>query len=120
MGKEQISHDGVVRPSRPMASCPVSRNVTLRSLVALHVYATRHSPGHGLLCVICIYALHLNHSGVTAVSWLCPLGQSQEERIECLLLQFLYQPGENSVMAAVPARREAVVLGYAMAVARRE
>ena len=50
--------------------------------------------------------------------WLCPLGQSQEERIECLLLQFLYQPGENSVMAAVPARREAVVLGYAMAVAR--
>ena len=57
---------------------------------------------------------------VTAVSWPCPLGQSQEERIECLQLQFLHQPGENSVMAAVPARREVVVLGYAMSVARRE
>ena len=118
MRKEQISHDGVVRPSCPTASCPVSCKVTLRSPVALHVCATTHSPGHGLLCVVCIFSLHLNHSGVTAVLWLCPLGQSQEERIECLLLQFLYQPGENSVMAAVPVRREAVVLGYAMAVAR--
>ena len=54
------------------------------------------------------------------MSWPCPLGQSQEERIECLQLQFLHQPGENSVMAAVPARREVVVLGYAMSVARRE
>lgn len=52
------------------------------------------------------------------MSWPCPLSQSQEEKIECLLLQFLHQPGENSVMAAVPAE-EVVVLGYAISVARR-
>ena len=31
------------------------------------------------------------------------------ENIACLLLQLLHQPGENTVMAAVSARREVVL-----------
>ena len=71
-----------------------------------------------LCCNMCtpIYEFHLKSSGhyccITAVS----VGSAR--RRENIVCQLLHQPAVNTVMASVPARREAcVVLGYAVAAA---
>ena len=42
---------------------------------------TRCSLGHGIICAVCRYELHLESGSFTAVTRLCPLGQLGEERI---------------------------------------
>ena len=66
------------------------------------MWVMRYSLAHGL-CAIGIYELHLECSGITAVSWLCWWGQPREERF---MVGLLHQLGENAAMAAVPARRK--------------
>ena len=50
--------------------------VKLSSLVALHMHVRRYSLGHGF-CVCMDRYRNSTHKvvGITAVSWLCPLGQ---------------------------------------------
>ena len=64
------------------------------------MHVTRNLLSHGLFCAIQIYELHLESRVITAVSWLCPLGQPRVER-GCAVLSY--------VMAAASARREAVL-----------
>ena len=48
--------------------------------------------------VLCVYGyVRSTHkvAGITAVSWLCPLGQSGEEKIQHPLLGLLRQPGDR-------------------------
>ena len=54
-------------------------------VTALITWSTAHSHHQvllacGLLCVIQIYELHLESSGITAASRLCPLGKPRQER----------------------------------------
>ena len=50
--------------------------------------------GHGL-CAVRMCEFHLKCGGITSASQLCLLGQPWEERIVCLLLWLLRQPGER-------------------------
>ena len=54
---------------------------------------------HGLFGAIQIYELHLESRVITAVSWLCSLGQPQMERgcavLSYVMLWLLHQPGES-------------------------
>ena len=54
---------------------------------------------HGLFGAIQIYELHLESRVITAVSWLCSLGQPQMERgcavLSYVMLWLLHQPRER-------------------------
>ena len=60
-----------------------------------------------LLCTVGIYELHLESSSITAV--VVSIGSATRENIASLLLQLPHQPGDNTVMAAVSARREVIL-----------
>ena len=76
------------------------------------MHAMRYLLGHELLCAVGIYELHPRKRRlffffccVIAVS----VGSAMRgENIVYLLLWLLHQPGENTVVAAVSARREVV------------
>ena len=85
VGKEQISQDGMVRllTLQPRALAPHFADNDY--VTALITWSTAHSHHQvllacGLLCVIQIYELHLESSGITAASRLCPLGKPRQER----------------------------------------
>ena len=64
------------------------------------IYSSVHRRHEGLTWsrVLCVYGyVSSTHkvAGIPAVSWLCPLGPSGEEEIQCPLLGLLRQPGER-------------------------
>ena len=62
-----------------------------------------------LLWVVHVWAPPGDWGHFTAVSWLCLWGQPQEERTRCVYCHHCcFSPGENTVMAAMSARREAL------------
>ena len=71
VGKDQISQDGMVRLYCPTASpsCPRFCKQKLRSLIALRMCVRRYSPGHGVLCMVCLCELHLK--AIAAASTVC-------------------------------------------------
>ena len=82
----------------------------LRSLTPVHMPITsRYLLGHELLCAVGICELHLESGSITAASWLSVGSATRGENIVCLLPWLLCQLGENTVMAAVSARREVVL-----------
>ena len=93
----------------------------LRSFIPLHMRITRYLLGHELLCAVGICELCLESGSITAASWLSIGSATRGEDIACLLPWLLCQLGANAVMTAVVRQeRGCVVLGYAVAVARRE
>ena len=69
----------------------------------------RYSLGHESLCALGIHELHLESGGIYYCVTVESIGSvARGENIVCLLLWLLLQLGGNTVMAAMPARREIV------------
>ena len=71
---------------------------------------TRHLLGHRLLCMVCLYKLHLEKWQCYCCIWMCPLCQPGGENVVFLLLRPVHQLGESAATAAAPARREVVLV----------
>ena len=57
---------------------------------------TRCLLGHGVICALCWYELHLESGGPTAVDTAVSVGSAARgQNIACLLLRLLHQPGER-------------------------